>query len=347
LAILHLASTSHSHFGLASSWADRYAKTDIQMIHELEAAGEIPKVGDSSRTGLSILCKRAAGICSVCNNRYVCTEPSTNLQVCDGCEPFYFPKISAQRLKWLYFTTELGMEATRNQKYRICYARAVRYPKTAEKIRGLGHQSFGPLYRWRDIQRLIAQQHIAEKQEGDGGSQGQRTYVGEEYGYFCAPDEKAASERYWPHTLLWGRACARWDPQLTPEDRGRLRPCFSDMILFREFRYRFDPTWSPRSPNRTVQMELDEYFQYARCWTDASLWNERPWRLCNFPHQPRCLTTTPSSSCSDWRQCMNELTFYQTQCAQIRAVLKSFPSILSMPNYWQRRTSREAEICRI
>ena len=332
LAILHLASTSHSHFGLASSWADRYARKDIQKIHELEATGEIPTVGASSRTGLSILCKRAAGICSVCNNRYVCNEPWTNLQVCDGCEPFYFPKISAQQLRQLYVFTPLGMEMTRGQKFEGRLISGVRYPSPGDKSRELGEKIFGPLYRWKDLQELISKKYLVGKREyGVGGSRERRSYRGEEYGYFCAPDETADANDWWPQALLWVKACAAWDLRLAPKSRNGLRPCMADMLVFREFRYRFDPTWCPK---RTLQRELDDYFQCAGCWTDSKLWDKRPWRICNFPFQPRCLATSPLTSGAEVSQMWNELASYQNRCATVRAALKAFPCILQAPHFW-------------
>ena len=335
LAILNIASTSRSHYCLASHWANEFASNLIQKIRLLEERGDIPKQGNNSRTCLAILCKRAGGICAVCNNRYIHFEPRTKLQVCDGCEAFYFPKISVQRMRQLYEATEIGLEMMKDKECRTCFVRALKYSHSGEVGSALGEQTFGPLFLWADIQELIVKQYIVEKQDPNPGSWEQGPcYTGEEYGYFCAPNEKAVREPcHWPHTFIWGRACARWDLRLSPERRLTLSPCMVDMLLFREFRYQFDRSWSPK---RSLQTELDEYSQSARFWIDSSHWEMRPWRLCNFPHPPQCVITTPSTSESKLSKSWQHFTSYQTQCAKIRAVLKTFPLILRSPEGWGR-----------
>jgi hypothetical protein len=67
---------------------------------------------------------------------------------------------------------------------------------------------------------------------------------------------------------------------------GKRNPTFDDLILFREFRYRFDPSW--RSDATLGQ----EYRDVSSPWT--TVWELWAWCLSNFPMLLRSLETTPN-----------------------------------------------------
>jgi len=104
------------------------------------------------------------------------------------------------------------------------------------------------------------------------------------------------------------------------------------MLLFTEFRYRFDPKWRPEpSPNHA----LARYLQCARHWATGRYWSFRPWRLCNFP---RPIRSESVSKCNDQDLVHGSSNdnpafwTHQTLSAKIRTLLKAIPDILQSPS---------------
>jgi hypothetical protein len=110
-AILHISLLSRSHHELVNRWAAGVEKNRILKIRELEASGETPLTStNSQRTSLSILCKRLARICVVCNCRIETTERFSGLDLCQICDAFFFPKVSTIRFADLFTLTPLGVQ---------------------------------------------------------------------------------------------------------------------------------------------------------------------------------------------------------------------------------------------
>ena len=121
--------------------------------------------------------------------------------------------------------------------------------------------------------------------------------------------------------------------EMLASDRSCLLPHLTDLLLLREFRYRFDPNWRPEA---CYDRKLEEYIQFVTPWADSGKWNDRPWAMQNFPKPPRFTFVAPNlRSLSEWKKdCFYRA--YQSICAKIRALCKIFPQILRAPEVWRR-----------
>lgn len=102
-----------------------------------------------------------------------------------------------------------------------------------------------------------------------------------------------------------------------------------DRVLFREFRSRFDSHWQP------LQHEADELREYYRvCSSWYRDWHTRPWKMENFPSQPRLLTTNPYATKGQKLRVARELKEYRYTCRRFQTVMSAFPDILLHPFVW-------------
>ena len=330
ITILNLSLLSRSHHELISCWASRVAKDLRSRIMQEEAEGNIPSNNMRPQTCLSILCKRLAGICAVCNCRKDNDELFTGIQLCLTCDAFFFPKITATRFGDLFRVTILGEGNPRNlefQRRRICPSTIV----DAERLES------GPIFRWVDLNVLFSEGfYVRRRDQQPTQTAESKVYNMEEYGYFCPPNLKAYSKDYWPKSIVWATACSRWDDALAVSGRDVLRPSVMDMILLREFRYHFDRNWTSK---RDLQYEMGEYFKIACHWVND--WGLRPWGLSNLPLRPRSSAT---DSILQTKHSKAKFDIYQSHCAKLRKVLKIFPDILLVPRLWREYIADETEM---
>ena len=314
LALLNLASSSHLHWYLIDYWA----------TPELSGYFEYCRENHSTHTRLAMLCKGMSGICTICNNRalYPCvwTERFTSIRLCEGCESIYFPKISHKRLLTIFRPTPRLIQDSKSYM-----PRGIRIKLNMEKYK-FQEQFHGPFYPWGKIQELVTNGLFEEI------PQTHLTYNGEEYGVFVPENQVNHDETYWPRQRLWLQCCVNGGRH--SDDRNKL-PHITEALLFREFRYRFDPTWRPEE---SLNKHLRDYLHVARHWAKSAYWTERPWRISNYPKSPRSsfLTTTLEER-------INDPTFksWQFHSAKLRALLKAFPDILRSPRTWCRCMTNE------
>ena len=328
LAILNLACCARRYFDFICFWVAKASQKDIALIRDLE----MDTIPMGPRTDISIFCKRLAGICAVCNNRarlpHGFGEYFTGLQLCHVCDPIYFPKISLSRLQ---------------DKFRIIGRRELRLLESRIVLKKdeSGELPFsfrvGPYYRWKDIHSLLSQ-GLVQRLAHVNFEQESQIRNSEEYGLLDPPNENydpadgcGDADDWWPISLTL-TDCLK-NCKLNWRKEESLPPSTIEVASFREFRYRFDPTWRPISSFGEC---LTEYGRFARHWARKSLWNERPWRFENFPRQPRSPFIYPQFA--DMSERVNQSSFKQHQflCAKFRAVLKAFPDILRSPRTWLR-----------
>ena len=145
--------------------------------------------------------------------------------------------------------------------------------------------------------------------------------------YFYPPNSKAHSPEYWPRFLISETACRRSNHNLSVSDREILGLLTSDMILLREFRYRSTGTGHRKA---IFWMRRENTVGFNR----QTSWQSRPWRLSNFPPQPRSLAAEPLSHGRSYD--MVDFDIYQSRCTRLRRILKVCPAALSSPALWQK-----------
>lgn len=327
LAILNLARSARLHLDLITFWTGRAAQKDISLIKDLQVdLGSFIPMGLHSN--ICIFSKRLAGICAICNNRAQMPDGPgeffTDLQLCHACDPVYFPKISLGRLMDNF---NIVGDPLRTVRYRVWLL---------DNESGELSSREGPFYRWKDIQSLELQGLVQRLPHVIFGYEIE-LHNGEEYGSYSPPNLVCESDED-----LEPRAGDRWDWTVTLFNSfinsnmdwskcSSLGPTVIEVALFREFRFRFDPTWRPMT---SFARDLNEYGRCASQWATKSLWDGRPWRLQNFPQQPRSAFIYPQFENLTDR--INDPSFkmYQFLCAKTRAVLKAFPDILRSPLIW-------------
>jgi hypothetical protein len=145
--------------------------------------------------------------------------------------------------------------------------------------------------------------------------------IGEEYGDFRHWEKHKCSIS----GILWNQFYSRWKLPKAPK---RLSPLATDMAFFKEFRYRFDPSWRPVSSEE----ELCIYGNVVRQWTTPEVWQLRPWRGANFPQQPRWRFIEMVHQITEEDQRGYET--HQGRCGAIRRALKKYPRMLLCPDEW-------------
>jgi hypothetical protein len=323
LAILNLSRSAYIFFELINYWTADAVPSDISLIRNIDP-DIVPAVSMGSRTNISIFCKRLAGICAICNNRArVPDEIFTGLQLCHTCDAIYFPKISLSRLKSNF---SIGRNALQALQCRL---------GSTKDENGELTMKVGLYFRWKDTQILISQGQIQllplinlERQID--------IHNGEEYGCLSPPnadfdpdDGQGSADAWWPTSIIISD-CLK-NSNMDRQKQRSLSPSALEVAFFREFRYRFDPGWRHTT---SFSESLIEYGRFARHWAAKSLWNERPWRLQNFPLQPRSAVIYPQFA--DVKERINQPSFklHQFLSAKMRGLLKAFPDVLRSPRTW-------------
>jgi len=191
-------------------------------------------------------------------------------------------------------------------------------------------QFHGPIYRWDDIHKIIMDGLIEKVPQFDHDYSQNACYSGEDYGSFTPSDQEDPDQHSWSELGVWLQSCENGNMESL---EWNISPYIAEVLLFREFRYRFDPAWQPEESS---YKNLREYIHFARHWARHSYWNERPWRVQNFPRQPRSPFIFPKFTTLTER--INDPSFksYQFHSAKLRALLGAFPDILRSPLAWRR-----------
>ena len=321
LTIFRLACCSSLLYNFINNWATQQVKKDLVIINELEKLDSVPLLR-YPRNGLNIFCTQLAGICTLCPLRSNIEEFFTDVKLCDLCDLDYFPKISHTRLIAHYTISPTAKDAKPWEKIDCTY------PCTREcSTHRCQSPGYGVYYRWQDIQQLVAKKELILRKAWHSCE-----YVGEEYGWFASPNVSHHQPDFWHNGSIWSDAGCRWDTEKCYFHMpSTLRPSTIEMMLLHEFRYRFDPTWRPRG---TDQEDTLEYIRIARHWATERLWGQRPWKISNFPSQPRSLIACPCATAEDKAKVARQMKDYRSQSYRIRAVLKAFPNILRSPDMY-------------
>jgi len=332
-AVLNLALSSRALCRLLTRWAKNspIVRADAISLKYISASvpGALPwEKGETKRTALSIICKRIAGLCAICRNRMDNIEIFTGLQLCSTCDAFRFPKISYGRLNLLYMATKLGLKKSTSTVSRLSpkFLRDTcnfRFPKLAHGNEGIGTNNESPRHHpvllWEDVNALLNRKYLVARLPGLDLEEG--FHGGEDYGLFF--EERVYQNEFeWQQYSIWNQACVRWQNTLRGDRRWNISPTIAEMILLREFRYRFDPRWYPQT---SLETDIKEYFRIAKVW--VSYWENRPWRPMNFPLQPRYRLQKAKWNWTNLQQ-------FHLRCQKIRAMLTVYPDILQHPTLW-------------
>src|SRR5277367_449135 len=322
LGILNLALSGYEHFTFVSAWCDRKTKADLATLNSLKQ-GNLITPSIYRQTGLAVLCKRVAGICAICNNRATRREPDEflNLRLCHACTPFFSPKISDIRGE-IYFKRWSNVTFS-GVKY--VYIQRGGY----ESINGIITFIQRPVkvFSWWDIKKLVYKGAIFPKIIRGLSSRNLQHLATEAEDYGELNDWGGTRGSRSLSSILWNQFQNRWNLPC----RLEVTPLAMDMAFFKEFRYRFDPSWSPQSREE----ELRIYGNIMRYWAFHEVWGDRPWRAKHFPRQPRlrliegAVTYLPPTSVDQdlYKQ-------HQSQCSRIRRAMKEFRNILQYPGRW-------------
>ena len=313
-AILSLAMTCRGFRNIIESWATSETRQDFQTLRKL-----CSKDNSSPPSPLSILCRRLGNVCMFCSNR--ARRPSagelfTHLPLCRACEARKVPKISNINLDRLYIFSGYLED----------------FLKTIESRENLDHR----LYQWSDIEPMVVNGYLKKKGKPCKPAHYHRDipFNPEEYAEFGF--EQLNTEEHDWFLVNWDypkyfldEIMQTWN--IPPFDK--YSPILIEVTLFTEFHYRFNYSWEPK---RTHQERVAEYASVARHWTERDMWDQRPWRISAFPKTPRCSISNPCA-----RQCQKDMdqdafSKHQRQCKLRRALIRSYPAILSNPDVWSR-----------
>jgi hypothetical protein len=309
-ALLHLAMSSRPMKSLLDRWAAtrfQREKRSIEKVVFLAYKHGVREMIGPSLQPLELACRIAGGICSFCHNRQDHREIFTGVPICQSCDAFWTPKISMDRFAELY--RERAKAALWSGDS------ALRYD---QKCHSSGEVI--TLFDWWDLKpRLLY---------GDRMGSNYQAPNGEDFGNFRVLNQKFGNLEEASQNLIKEMAFSRWDEALQIKGKPNLIKNFPDLILSREFRYVFDPSWTS---DATLGRD---YRDIASPWMKSTLWDYRPWSIPNFPSLPRSLETIPSVP--EWKIRRSWLDFrdFQRNCAKIRKVLKRDPKILSRPRAW-------------
>lgn len=333
IAILNLALSYNSMYGLVCAWAIHAANGYLQKIKAVQGAG-LP-TGKNQAVGLqsplTIICKDLSGLCTICDMRASGEEIFTDLRLCTCCDVECFGKISHNRLTQLIEYTPLGL-----QEKEFLVAFCVKTPfgppdHTSEPSTAL----YGPVYSWSLVNELADRGHFKRIDSVEMDLTNQSEAPGEGYSHFSEiNDQQGWSEELWRHAIIWDEACNYWDSEHSTLDRGQLGPVMVDLILLWSFRYQFDPHWTPRD---SIEEEVLEYTKLAQSWIHVSQWQDRPWGIKNFPFQPQiCMLVASNGSGSIKAETKQAFQSYRHQCRKLRALLKVSPESLRFPRLWRK-----------
>ena len=327
LGILGVAVLSRWHYWLVEGWAANAISRDLCLKSCLDAPFSPP-----TSTSIAILCKHFGWICAYCNNK--ARHPRlgvTGLRLCHACEPVYLPKISLERIKDIFYfvpgITGSSLLELLDPFLNVIMAKdVVRQNGVVENV--IDEQ----FYLWDEIRPLVSEDatetepHLCLRTERNG-----EDFNSEEYCLTSRGNQTLNSADAFPRGHLLVEACHNGG--MNVRGRDAYRPHITDLLLLREFRYRFDPTWKPEI---SEEPNLTEYIHFVRPWANADNWNNRPWSMQNFPKAPRSAFIFPKFKNLEERKADPAYHEYQSTCAKIRALFKAFPGILRAPGVWRR-----------
>lgn len=278
---------------------------------------------------ISAMCRHVGNICGFCSNRARHSEHGevfTGLRLCHACETRRIHKISATRL-WSDYTTADGDKDQVNEIL-----------NGLERIVILsGSDNATPsqtLYLWENIEPLISDRTLRLNQR-IVKSLSDNLFSLEELGYFniysATTERSLRLKRHHFEALTWAEIVAKWGRNGTLPTS----PLETDLLLYTEFRYRFDSLWE--GPFSDLEWR-NEYLSYSKYWASSVLWEYRPWRLRCFPCLPRNSVSNPFGHKKEDDEC--EFKRYQEQCSYLRSIIKIFPDILRAPATWNACTYR-------
>jgi hypothetical protein len=317
MTILNLAMTCRGLHNVIESWAASETRQDFQTLSKL-----CSKDNSSPPSPLSILCRRLGNVCMFCSNRArrsSAGELFTHLPLYRACEARKVPKISNINLDRLYIISRYVED----------------FLKTIESRENLDHR----IYQWSDIDPMVVNGYLKKKGKQCKPANYHRNipFNPEEYAEFGFwqlnndPSDWLAMSRDLPQHFL-NETMQTWN--IAAFDK--YSPILIEVTLFSEFHYRFNYSWEPKP---TLQERVAEYASVARHWTARDTWGKRPWRICAFPETPRCSISNPYAQ--QFHKDMDQDAFskHQRQCKLRRALIRSYPAILSNPNVWCRCVS--------
>jgi hypothetical protein len=319
LPLLNLALSCRGLFNLVNFWLREVRRADFEIFDS-----QSPDVCASLQpfSPLSRLCRRFGGICAYCNNRArhsLNGEIFTGLQLCHACEAFKFPKISEHGLRYTYIIA--------NDSHHYLAGKHRQLTTLIDNARPF--RSY--LYKWSDIKELLETKRLLPRRASRHYFE--KRFRADEFSYFASKiawDTVLMGDKEFRESLLLSD-CEHWaqDKELCAS------PLAYDIKLFMEFRYRFDSSWKPKQ----YREQVIEYIKTAWRWTGNLRWWKRPWKLCNFPQQPKCSITDPYATDADREQDLEDLRVYNEQCSRLRAIISAFPDILRAPDIWGKCTS--------
>jgi hypothetical protein len=294
LAVLNVALTCRPFYHLIK----HIAETEIQPQLKSWNQVELP-----TKKSLVALARRAACLCSLCDNRaryptFSKRELFTNWLVCQRCDIFLLPKISEERLKMLYYIGE----------------------NTLKSLPFVDHPG-QRIYPWESVVRLKNEQLITSKP-----------------GVFTGDNSLSPSFSCQSNVAIIGITQDRILREIVFHWTGKEEipdsPSTLDSILFHEFWYRFNPTSSiPDTPGGRRW----RWGHIAKLWAASQQkWTNRPWSMFDFPSRPASYLLTPEF-CS-----VSSKVFHadQTESQLYRRLFEIYPEILAYPDHWIKCTEK-------
>ena len=323
LTILHLALSSLSLHNLINAWASNLVQNEVSSIARLKFTKNCPR--GYSRTGLSILCKRYAGICDICTLRSASDEIFTKLQVCHACNLQFFPKITDKKLRSLYGSHDADILHFWDLDFQF-----VSVPNDSSNL----FSGFTKIYDLSDIYEFVLRCDLIRKGNLEE-VEGPIPSNGNGYGHFRSPNTYSLTNPRQYERTIWSEAYKRWDKSIDTWPPESLRPLEVEIILLKEFRYKFDPNWKPTQAF-SFDEDCKEYLSIAQYWANPLSWKHRPWRISNSPRQPPPLGIVDDIIGAQQALPEDGLEEHRLQCSRICAVFKAFPDILLSPGAWTR-----------
>jgi hypothetical protein len=351
----HLApsyTTSKAIFGLASScqrlsdvvefWILRNRKREITL-----PGGTRFPLNIQEPTTLADMCKPLAWICAKCNNRATLRpspriEPFTNLQLCQACDTFLFPKISLKSVRQLYILRK--DDGPTSGGWNIpCTSLVTR------TIFAWVPEEKETLFRWQDIAKLAKERKWIL--HGDfiyanpylglyGLSELHRsTTNGSSFPYIIGDPAVVRTDypRFETYRLFHDNVVLLSHVGFVQNRAGeyQLPEKNWDELLFHHFRFHFDPAWK----KETHEEGHKTYTSCLANWVHGDNFATRPWAPKWFPTMPDLefpdLKEENGTARTDreWRN----LELYRRHCSKLRAGCKIYPNILSDPSMWTTR----------
>ena len=148
--------------------------------------------------------------------------------------------------------------------------------------------------------------------------------------YYLPDDKDIVNKAYWSEVMIWLQTCCQRSRESFTQ---ATKPFVTEILLFEEFRYRFEPGWRPQYGWEAM---LAEYINFAQYWARSSYWPERPWSIKNFPQQPQSFSIFPKFTTLQERLNDPSIVQYRFHSAKLRTLLKAFPDILRCPRVWRK-----------